>query len=210
MAKNVEKESKKKDKKGAAPAQVAVAVAADYKPRLLTKYRQDVVPALQKTFNYSSPMQIPRLKKIVVNMGVGEASRDAKLLDTAAEELTLIAGQKPRINRASRSVAQFKLRQGMPVGTSVTLRGWRMYDFLDRLISVAIPRIRDFRGLPVNAFDGRGNYNMGVREQLIFVEIDYSKVTNVQGMNITIVTSAATDAECREMLKLFGMPFRKN
>jgi large subunit ribosomal protein L5 len=155
------------------------------------------------------PMEVPRLVKVVVNMGVGEASRNIKLLDDAAVELGLITGQKARINRARVSVAQFKVRQGMPVGASVTLRGRRMYDFLDRLINVAIPRVRDFRGLPTNAFDGRGNHSMGIREQLIFTELNYSDVENTQGMDITTVTTAKTDAECRELLTLLGMPFRK-
>ncbi|HNY26216.1 MAG TPA: 50S ribosomal protein L5 [Candidatus Sumerlaeota bacterium] len=176
---------------------------------MLTKYREEIVPAMQKKFNYKSPMQVPRLVKVVVNMGVGEASRNVKLLDDAAVELGLITGQKARINRARVSVAQFKVRQGMPVGASVTLRGRRMYDFLDRLVNVAIPRVRDFRGLPTNAFDGRGNHSMGIREQLIFTEINYSDVENTQGMDITTVTTAKTDAECRELLTLLGMPFRK-
>jgi large subunit ribosomal protein L5 len=175
----------------------------------LTKYREEIVPAMQKKFNYKCPMEVPRLVKVVVNMGVGEASRNIKLLDDAAVELGLITGQKARINRARVSVALFKVRQGMPVGASVTLRGRRMYDFLDRLINVAIPRVRDFRGLPTNAFDGRGNHSMGIREQLIFTELNYSDVENTQGMDITTVTTAKTDAECRELLTLLGMPFRK-
>jgi large subunit ribosomal protein L5 len=154
-------------------------------------------------------MQVPRLEKIILNMGVGEASRNIKELDDAEVEMTLISGQKPKLTRATHSVASFKLRKGMPVGCCVTLRGWRMYDFFDRLVNVTIPRIRDFRGLSLNAFDGRGNYNMGIREQLNFIEIDYNKVVNVKGMNITTVTSARNDAECKELLALFGMPFRK-
>jgi large subunit ribosomal protein L5 len=160
-------------------------------------------------FTTTFPMQVPRIKKVVVNMGVGEATRNIKVLDEAIEEMAQITGQKPKTTRAAVSVAQFKVRKGMPVGCSVTLRGWRMYDFLDRLINVAIPRVRDFRGLPDNAFDGRGNHSMGIREQLIFMEIDYNKVTETRGMNVTTVTSAKTDEECRELLRLFGMPFRR-
>ncbi len=203
-------EAQKQDKKkGRKIDEKFAVIPAGYKPRMLTKYREEIVPAMQKKFNYKSPMQVPRLVKLVVNMGVGEASRNIKLLDDAAVELGLITGQKARINRARVSVAQFKVRAGMPVGASVTLRGRRMYDFLDRLINVAIPRVRDFRGLPTNAFDGRGNHSMGIREQLIFTEINYSDVENTQGMDITTVTTAKTDAECRELLTLLGMPFRK-
>ena len=187
-----------------------VGIPKGYVPRYLTKYRADVVPAMMKKFNYRSPMEVPRIEKIVVNMGVGEAARNIKDLDEAEAVLAVITGQKPRLTRATRSVAAFKVRRGMPVGCCVTLRGWRMYDFLDRLISVAIPRVRDFRGLAVNAFDGRGNYSMGIREQLIFVEIDYNKVTTTRGMNVTTVTTARTDAECKELLTLFGMPFRRS
>jgi large subunit ribosomal protein L5 len=203
-------EAQKQDKKkGRKIDEKFAVIPAGYKSRMLTKYREEVAPAMQKKFNYKSPMQVPRLVKIVVNMGVGEASRNVKLLDDAAVELGLITGQKARINRARVSVAQFKVRQGMPVGASVTLRGRRMYDFLDRLVNVAIPRVRDFRGLPTNAFDGRGNHSMGIREQLIFTEINYSDVENTQGMDITTVTTAKSDAECRELLTLLGMPFRK-
>jgi large subunit ribosomal protein L5 len=203
-------EAQKQDKKkGRKVDEKYAVIPAGYTSRMLTKYREEIVPAMQKKFNYKSPMQVPRLVKIVVNMGVGEASRNVKLLDDAAVELGLITGQKARINRARVSVAQFKVRQGMPVGASVTLRGRRMYDFLDRLVNVAIPRVRDFRGLPTNAFDGRGNHSMGIREQLIFTEINYSDVENTQGMDITTVTTAKTDAECRELLTLLGMPFRK-
>ncbi len=203
-------EAQKQDKKkGRKIDEKYAVIPAGYTSRMLTKYREEIVPAMQKKFNYKSPMQVPRLVKVVVNMGVGEASRNVKLLDDAAVELGLITGQKARINRARVSVAQFKVRQGMPVGASVTLRGRRMYDFLDRLVNVAIPRVRDFRGLPTNAFDGRGNHSMGIREQLIFTEINYSDVENTQGMDITTVTTAKTDAECRELLTLLGMPFRK-
>ena len=200
----------KAEKKAKEGDSVFAAVPKTYQSRLQKKYREVIAPALMQKFNYKSPMQVPRLQKIVVNMGVGEASRNIKMLDEAVEELTLITGQKPKITRATVSVAAFKVRQGMPVGCCVTLRGWRMYDFLDRLISVTIPRIRDFRGLPQNAFDGRGNHNMGIREQLNFVEIDYAKVQNIRGLNITTVTSAKSDAECKELLALFGMPFRKS
>ncbi len=177
-------------------------------PRLLTKYREEIAPALQQKFGYDNVMQIPRLEKIVVNMGVGEASRDIKELDHAERELTLITGQKPRTTRAKVSVAQFKIREGMPVGCFVTLRGRRMYEFLDRLVSVAIPRIRDFRGLPGNAFDGRGNHSLGIREHNIFVELSYSDISKNRGMNITTVTTAKSDAEAKELLRLFGMAFR--
>jgi large subunit ribosomal protein L5 len=181
-----------------------------YVARLMRKYREEVVPALFKKFEYSSPMQVPRVEKVVVNMGVGEGSRNIKVLEEAIKELTLITGQKPKMTKATKSVAQFKLREGMPVGCCVTLRGARMYDFLDRLINVAIPRVRDFRGLPLNAFDGRGNHSMGVKEQLIFTELDYNQIETIRGMNITTVTTAKTDAECRELLTLLGMPFRKS
>ncbi|MBI5154965.1 50S ribosomal protein L5 [Candidatus Poribacteria bacterium] len=177
-------------------------------PRLLTKYREEIAPAMQKKFGYKNVMQIPRLKKIVLNMGVGAASRDIKELDAAEKELMVIAGQKPRTNRAKLSVSQFKIRQGMPLGCSVTLRGARMYEFLDRLISVAIPRIRDFRGLPGNAFDGRGNHSIGIREHSVFLELDYSQISRSRGMNITTVTTAKTDDEAKELLRLFGMAFR--
>lgn len=181
-----------------------------YVARLQRKYREEVTPALFKKFEYSSPMQVPRVEKVVVNMGVGEGSRNIKVLEEAIKELTLITGQKPKMTRATKSVAQFKLREGMPVGCCVTLRGARMYDFLDRLINVAIPRVRDFRGLSLNAFDGRGNHSMGVKEQLIFTELDYNQIETIRGMNITTVTTAKTDAECRELLTLLGMPFRKS
>jgi large subunit ribosomal protein L5 len=199
---------KAKGKKKATAAKVPV--PDGHVPQLLRLYREEIVPAMMKKFGYGNRLQVPRLSKIVVNMGVGEASRNVQLLDDASEELALITGQKPRLRRARRSVASFKLRQGMPVGCSVTLRGWRMYDFLERLVNAALPRVRDFRGLPVNSFDGRGNYSMGVREQLIFLEIDYNKVSATRGMDITAVTTARTDAECRELMTLFGMPFRRS
>lgn len=177
-------------------------------PRLKERYRKEVVPALQKEFNYSSIMAVPRLRKIVVNMGLGESIQNAKLLDAAARDLGEIAGQKPVITRAKKSIANFKLRKDMPIGAMVTLRGDRMYEFLDRLANVALPRVRDFRGLSTRAFDGRGNYTLGLRDQLVFPEIDYSKVDKVKGMNISIVTDARTDAEALALLRHMGLPFR--
>ncbi|HUT26223.1 MAG TPA: 50S ribosomal protein L5 [Sumerlaeia bacterium] len=182
---------------------------AGYVPRLLKKYREEIVPAMMKKHGYKSPMQAPRIEKVVVNIGVGEATENIKALEDAQTELALITGQKPKLTRASRSVAQFKVRRGMPIGCCVTIRGWRMYDFLDRLINVAIPRVRDFRGLPESAFDGRGNHSLGIREQLIFTEIDYDKISATRGMNVTTVTSARTDAESRDLLSMLGMPFRR-
>jgi large subunit ribosomal protein L5 len=180
-----------------------------YKPRMIDRYKNEVIPALRKRFNYKNAMQVPRLDRIVVNMGVGEAVEDQKHLDHAIEDLQIITGQKPAIRRAKKSISNFKLRQGMPVGCMVTLRRWRMYEFLDRFISLAIPRIRDFRGLPDNSFDGRGNYTIGLKEQIIFPEINYDKVAKIRGMNITFVTTAKTDEECHELLSALGMPFRK-
>jgi len=178
-------------------------------PRLHKKYREEIAPAMMKKFGYKNVMEIPRLEKIVVNMGVGAASRDIKELDAAEKELTVIAGQKPKSTRARVSVSQFKIREGMPVGCFVTLRGERMWEFMDRLVSVAIPRIRDFRGLPPNAFDGRGNHSMGIREHNIFVELEYSMISKNRGMNITTVTTAKSDAEAKELLRLLGFPFRQ-
>ena len=177
--------------------------------RLKDKYNETIKDELVKKFEYSSVMQAPKIDKIVINMGVGEAVQNAKVLDTAVEELTQIAGQKPQITKAKKSVATFRLREGMPIGAKVTLRGDRMYDFLDKLISVSLPRVRDFRGVSKKAFDGRGNYTLGVKEQIIFPEIDYDKVTKVRGMDIVIVTTANTDEEARELLTQFGMPFKK-
>lgn len=182
--------------------------AAEYLPRLLTKYREEVVPALREKFAYENVMQIPRLQKISLNMGVGEASRDIKELDAAVKELTLISGQKPKSTRARRAISTFKIREGMPVGCFVTLRGHRMWEFADRLIHVALPRVRDFRGTPGKSFDGRGNYSLGVREHLIFLELDYTQISHNRGLDITFVTSARTDAEAKELLRLLGMPFR--
>ncbi|MBI2818211.1 MAG: 50S ribosomal protein L5 [Acidobacteria bacterium] len=176
--------------------------------RLLAKYKTEVAPALQKEFSYKNPMAIPRLRKVVVNIGVGEATQNIKLLDGATHDLTQITGQKPVQHRARKSIAQFKVRKGQPIGVSVTLRGRRMYEFLDRLFNVALPRVRDFRGLPSKAFDGRGNYTIGIRDQLIFPEIDYAKVDKIRGMNITVVTDAKTDEEALALLRHMGLPFR--
>ena len=178
-------------------------------PRLRERYEQDVLPALTRKFGYSTPMQVPRLQKIVLNMGVGEAKQNAKMLEAAQEQLALIAGQQPSVRRARKSIASFKVREGMPVGLSVTLRRARMWEFLDRLCSIAVPRIRDFRGLNPRSFDGRGNYSMGVREQLIFPEIDYDSIDEVRGLDVTIATSAQTDVEAFELLLGLGMPFAK-
>jgi large subunit ribosomal protein L5 len=171
---------------------------------------QEVAPTLAKEFGYGNVMAIPKLQKIVVNMGVGGATQNVKLIDTAADELGRIAGQRPVTRRAKKSIAQFKLRQGMPIATSVTLRGQRMYEFLDRLISIALPRVRDFRGISPKGFDGRGNFTMGLRDQLIFPEIDYMRADATRGMNVSVVTTARTDEEARRLLQLLGMPFRAN
>lgn len=177
--------------------------------RLKDKYRNEIAGALAKEFDIKNPMAIPRIEKVIINMGLGEASANAKILDTATEELKAITGQKPVITKAKKSIAAFKLRQGMNIGTMVTLRGDRMYEFLDRLISVALPRVRDFRGISAKAFDGRGNYTLGIREQLIFPEIDFNKVDKTRGMNISIVTTAQNDEQARSLLKALGMPFRQ-
>jgi large subunit ribosomal protein L5 len=178
-------------------------------PRLRERYEEDIVPALTQKFGYTSAMQVPRLQKIVLNMGVGEAKQNAKMLEAAQGQLATIAGQQPSVRRARKSIASFKVREGMPVGLSVTLRRARMWEFLDRLISIAVPRIRDFRGLNPRSFDGRGNYSMGVKEQLIFPEIDYDSIDEVRGLDVTIATSAATDEEAFELLLGLGMPFAK-
>lgn len=177
--------------------------------RLKERFSQEISPALVSKFNYKSVMQVPKIEKIVVNMGVGDAVQNAKALDNAVEELSLITGQKPVVTRAKKSIAGFRLREGMAIGAKVTLRGERMYEFLDKLISVSLPRVRDFRGISKKAFDGRGNYTLGVKEQLIFPEIDYDKVSKVRGMDIVIVTTANTDEEARELLTQIGMPFQK-
>ncbi len=176
-------------------------------PRMLAHYRETIAPALQSEFNYDNVMQIPRLTKIVVNMGVGEATRDAKLMDGAVRDLTAITGQKPAVVRARKSIAQFKLREGMPIGAKVTLRGDRMWEFLDRLLSLALPRIRDFRGLSPKQFDGRGNYTFGLTEQVMFHEIDQDKIDRSRGMDITVVTTATNDDQGRALLKQLGFPF---
>ncbi|APH06653.1 50S ribosomal protein L5 [Bacillus weihaiensis] len=177
--------------------------------RLKEKYQKEITPALMTKFNYESVMQAPKLEKIVINMGVGDAVSNSKALDVAVEELTQITGQKPVVTKAKKSIAGFRLREGMPIGAKVTLRGERMYQFLDKLIAVSLPRVRDFRGVSKKSFDGRGNYTLGVKEQLIFPEIDYDKVNKVRGMDIVIVTTANTDEEARELLTQFGMPFQK-
>ncbi len=208
--------AKGKDKGGAE----VQAAAADGKParpkassrhtaRLRDRFEKDVRPALMKEFELKNPMAVPKLEKVVVNMGVGEATQNAKLLDPAANELGQITGQKPVITKAKKSIAAFKVREGMPIGAMVTLRGDRMYEFLDRLINIALPRVRDFRGVSSKSFDGRGNYTLGLRDQLIFPEIDYAKVEKQKGMNITIVTTARNDEQARALLKHMGMPFRQ-
>lgn len=176
---------------------------------LHTKYVKEIVPSLVKKFDYSSVMQVPHIEKIVLNMGVGDAVSNSKNLDSAVEELTLISGQKPLITKAKKSIAGFRLRAGMAIGAKVTLRGQRMYDFLDKLINVSLPRVRDFHGVSARAFDGRGNYTLGIKEQLIFPEIDYDKVNKVRGLDVVIVTTAATDEEAKELLTQIGMPFAK-
>ena len=177
--------------------------------QLKTYYQETVVPQLKEKFNYTNPMQIPKIDKIVINMGLGEAIHNIKIIESAVEELKQISGQQPVVTRAKKSIAAFKLREGMPIGCMVTLRKNRMYDFLNKLINIALPRVRDFRGISGKAFDGAGNYSLGIKEQLIFPEIDYDKIDKIKGLNICIVTSAQSDAEGRELLGLLGMPFRK-
>ena len=178
--------------------------------RLKEKYQKEVVPSLTKEFGYKNVMAIPKIEKIVVNMGLGEATGNAKIVDTGADEIARVTGQKPVVTRAKKSIAQFKVRQGMPIGTMVTLRGPRMWDFLDRLMAVALPRVRDFRGVSPKGFDGRGNYTLGLKDQLLFPEIDYMKVDKARGMNVSVVTTAKTDQEARKLLQFIGMPFRQN
>jgi large subunit ribosomal protein L5 len=178
--------------------------------RLKEKYQKDVVPALQKEFGYKNVMAVPRIEKVVVNMGLGEATANAKLIDTGADEVARITGQKPVTRRAKKSIAAFKVRKGMPIATMVTLRGERMWEFLDRLMSIALPRVRDFKGVSPRGFDGRGNYTLGLRDQLLFPEIDYMKVDKARGMNVSVVTTAKTDQEARKLLQFIGMPFRQN
>ncbi|MEP7274699.1 MAG: 50S ribosomal protein L5 [Acidobacteriota bacterium] len=178
-------------------------------PRLKEKYKNEVTPALTKEFSYKNPMSVPKLEKIVINMGLGEAIANAKILDAAVADLTIVAGQRPVITKAKKSIAAFKLREGMSIGTMVTLRGDRMFEFLDRFISITLPRVRDFRGVSQKSFDGRGNYTIGLKDQLIFPEIDFGKVDKARGMNVCIVTSAKTDEEARALLRQLGMPFRQ-
>jgi large subunit ribosomal protein L5 len=180
----------------------------EYMARLKELYEKEIIPQLVKDFNYENIMEVPRLEKVVINMGLGEAIQNIKILDSAVEELAAITGQKAVITKAKKSIASFKLRQGMPIGCMVTLRKARMYEFLDRLMNVALPRVRDFKGISGTAFDGRGNYSLGIKEQLIFPEISYDKVDKVKGLNITIVTTAKNDEECKALLRLLGMPFR--
>ena len=178
--------------------------------RLKERYREEVVPTLRKEFAYANIMAVPKIEKIVVNMGLGEATQNVKIIDTGADELGRITGQRPVTTRAKKSIAQFKVRKGMPIGTMVTLRGERMFEFLDRLITIALPRVRDFRGVSPRGFDGRGNYTLGLKDQLMFPEIDYMKVDKARGLNISVVTTAKTDEEARRLLQLLGMPFRAN
>ena len=198
----------KKEKAKKEPVVENVGFPAGYTPRLRKFYLEKVIPDLMKKFDYSNRMEVPRIEKIVVNMGVGEGSRDIKLLDAAVKEMGQITGQKPIITRAKKSIANFKIRAGMPVGCKVTLRGTRMYEFFDRLVNISIPRIKDFRGLPPKSFDKDGNYTFGIKEQMIFPEINYDQIIRTQGMDITIVTSARTDDESRELLRHMGFPFR--
>jgi large subunit ribosomal protein L5 len=187
-----------------------VSATETYTPRLKEQYESEIRPRLKEELGLDSVMQVPRIEKITLNMGVGEAKTEAKAMDSAIEELTTIAGQRAQVRRARKSIAQFKVREGMPVGARVTLRGARMYEFLDRLVAIALPRIRDFRGLNPGSFDGRGNYSMGVREQIIFPEIDYDRIDTVRGLDVTITTTAPTDDEARELLRALGMPFRES
>jgi large subunit ribosomal protein L5 len=184
-------------------------MAEETKTRLWEYYRTECVPRMMQEFRYRSPMQVPRLNKIVINLGLGEAIQNIKLLESASAELAAISGQKPVVTRAKKSIAAFKLREGMPIGCMVTLRRHRMYDFFDKLVNVVLPRVRDFRGMSDKSFDGRGNYTLGIREQIIFPEVDYDKIDKVKGMNITIITTAPTDEEGKYLLSLLGLPFRK-
>jgi large subunit ribosomal protein L5 len=181
-----------------------------YVSRIRQAYQKEVVRQMMERYGYKNPMAVPRLHKIVINMGVGEANLNIKILDAALEQLGAIAGQRPVMRRARKSIANFKIRQGMPIGCTVTLRGDRMYDFFDRMVTIALPRVRDFRGLPTKSFDGRGNYTMGLKDQLVFLEVNYTKVDKVHGMNVTIVTTAETDEESKNLLTLLGLPFRRD
>jgi large subunit ribosomal protein L5 len=210
-AKGVDKKAAKAAAQPVAKAAEKAAAPAGPKgtPRLMEYYRTECVPRMMQEFRYKSPMQVPRLKKVVVNIGLGEAIQNIKLLESASTELTAVTGQKPVVTRAKKSIAAFKLREGMPIGCMVTLRRDRMYYFLDKLMNVVLPRVRDFRGVSEKAFDGRGNYTLGIKEQIIFPEIDYDQIDKVRGMNITIVTSAPTDEEGKFLLKILGLPFRR-
>jgi large subunit ribosomal protein L5 len=201
--------SKAKGKAAAAATGPSAPLPEGYVPRLKQRYKDEIVPRIQKEFGIDNVMAVPKIEKISVNMGVGEAIQNIKILDDAVEELAALAGQKPTITRAQKSIAAFKLRQGMPIGARVTLRGNRMWEFLDRLISIALPRVRDFRGVPSKSFDGRGNYTLGIRDHLIFPEVDYNKVERPKGMNITIVTTAGNDERCQYLLRELGMPFQR-
>jgi len=181
-----------------------------YVSRVRQAYQKEVVRQMMERYGYKNPMAVPRLHKIVINMGVGEANQNIKILDAALEQLGAISGQRPVMRRARKSIANFKIRQGMPIGCTVTLRGDRMYDFFDRMVTIALPRVRDFRGLPTKSFDGRGNYTMGLKDQLVFLEVNYTKVDKVHGMNVTIVTTAETDEESKNLLTLLGLPFRRD
>jgi large subunit ribosomal protein L5 len=192
----------------ATPSHAVLSTTDAVAPRLTDKYRQEVIPALTKQFNYKNPMQVPRLRKIVINMGLGAAVANPKIIDTAVEELKAISGQKPVVTRAKKAIANFKLRAGIPIGAMVTLRRARMWEFLDRLVAVALPRMRDFKGVSRKAFDGKGNYTLGLREQIVFPEIDYDKIDAIKGLNISFVTTAKTDEEGRALLQQLGMPFR--
>ena len=217
MSKKEQKEQKKakapKESKEAAPKEAAPKEKKPKAPvepsRLRVRYSKEIVPALMKHFKYTNVMAVPKLEKIVINMGLGEAIANAKIIDVAADELGKIAGQRPVVTKAKKSIANFKLRQNMSIGAAVTLRGERMFEFFDRLVSVVLPRVRDFRGVSMKSFDGRGNYTLGLRDQLIFPEISYEKVDKIRGMNVTIVTTARNDDEARELLKQMGMPFRQ-
>jgi len=208
-----EGKSKSKGESRAKAPEAPKATGKEVKPsviRLRDKYRAEVIPALTKEFGYKNVMAVPKVTKVVVNMGLGEATSNAKVVDTGAEELGKITGQKAAVRKAKKSIAQFKVRQGMPIGAMVTLRGDRMYEFLDRLMNIALPRVRDFRGVSPKGFDGRGNYTLGLKDQLIFLEIDYLKVDKGRGMNVSVVTTAKTDEEARKLLQFLGMPFRQN
>jgi large subunit ribosomal protein L5 len=217
MAKEQKEQKQQKQKKGAAPAEPAEPQGKPSRPRanlkegarLHQRFQKEIAPALMKELELNNPMAVPRLHKVVINMGVGEATQNAKVLDPAVNELGQITGQKPVVTKAKKSIAAFKVREGMPIGAMVTLRGDRMYEFVDRLINIALPRVRDFRGVSTKSFDGRGNYTLGLRDQLIFPEIDYAKVDKTKGMNVTIVTTARNDNEARALLKHMGMPFRQ-